>query len=311
MPYIRQTMYRIQQAARLTGVSEASLRAWERRYGVVVPARTAAGYRVYDEESLAVVTRMRQLVEAGWAPGQAAEAVRSRRRGDPGELASPTSTGTADDQGDGVDLMRRFLRSAAEMDLAGFEQSLDGGFGLGSFERVVDSWLCPALVALGEGWARGEIDVAGEHAASHAVHRRLSAAYEAAGTQSHGPEVVVGLPPGSRHELGALAFATALRRIGHRVLYLGADVPTASWLAAVEQHQARAAVLAVATSQDRGPAADVADHLRADRPDLVVATGGAAGENVAEAALSLPDAIGSGAHALDDTLVGEPAGRGR
>jgi MerR family transcriptional regulator, light-induced transcriptional regulator len=53
----------------------------------------------------------------------------------------------------------------------------------------------PTLVALGEGSARGEIDIAGEHVASHAVLRRLSAAFEAAGSPSRGRKVVVGLPP--------------------------------------------------------------------------------------------------------------------
>ena len=69
-------MYTIRQAARLTGVSEASLRAWERRYGVVVPHRNDSGYRLYDEEALAAVSTMRRLVQDGWSPAEAADAVR-------------------------------------------------------------------------------------------------------------------------------------------------------------------------------------------------------------------------------------------
>ena len=69
---------------------------------------------------------------------------------------------------------------------------------------------CP-IYALGEGRARGEIGVAGEYAASHAVHRRLAAAFEAAGGRSRGSVVMVGTPSGSQHELGALDFATAIR----------------------------------------------------------------------------------------------------
>src|SRR3954464_2089233 len=65
--YSAQTMYTIKQASRLTGVSETSLRAWERRYGVVVPGRTESGYRLYDEEALAAVSAMRRLVAGGWA----------------------------------------------------------------------------------------------------------------------------------------------------------------------------------------------------------------------------------------------------
>ena len=226
-------MYTIKQASRLTGVPEASLRGWERRYGVVVPHRNESGYRLYDEEALSAVSTMRRLVDDGWSPAEAADAVRKGTApAVPDEVAGgEASSGSA--QPNAVAYMQRFLSSAAQMDTAGIEESLDGGFALGSFEHVVDSWLFPTLEALGEGWARGEIDVAGEHAASHAVHRRLSAAYDAAGSRSRGPAVVVGVPPGSQHDLGALAFATAIRRRGMDVLYLGANVPVSSWEAAV------------------------------------------------------------------------------
>ena len=43
-------MYTIKQAAARTGVSVPTIRAWERRYGVVGPARTTAGYRLYDDD---------------------------------------------------------------------------------------------------------------------------------------------------------------------------------------------------------------------------------------------------------------------
>ena len=41
-------MYTIKQAAARTGLNVPTIRAWERRYGVVSPTRTAAGYRLYD-----------------------------------------------------------------------------------------------------------------------------------------------------------------------------------------------------------------------------------------------------------------------
>lgn len=41
-------MVTIKRAAELTGVPEHTLRAWERRYGLVAPARTDGGYRLYD-----------------------------------------------------------------------------------------------------------------------------------------------------------------------------------------------------------------------------------------------------------------------
>ena len=205
-------------------------------------------------------------------------------------------------QPNAVTYMQRFLSSAAQMDTAGIEESLDGGFALGSFEHVVDSWLFPTLEALGEGWARGEIDVAGEHAASHAVHRRLSAAFDAAGSRSRGPAVVVGLPSGSQHDLGALAFATAIRRRGMDVLYLGANVPVSSWEAAVRSRDARAAVLSVVTPEDRPAAVAVAERLLSQAPAPMVCAGGASAANLADGVQTLASSIGAAAQELDELV---------
>src|ERR1700712_4420779 len=295
-------MYTIKQASRLTGVSEASMRAWERRYRVVVPVRNVSGYRVYDLAAVAALSTMRRLIDTGWSAAEAAKAVRS---GDVvaqlDEVPVPARS-VPSEQASAVVHMQQFLTAAAQMDTAGIEQSLDDGFALGSFEHVVDSWLFPTLDALGEGWARGEIDVAGEHAASHAVHRRLSAAFDAAGSRSRGAAVVVGLPSGSQHELGALAFATAIRRRGLDVLYLGANVPVDSWETAVRSRAARAAVLAVVTPADRPQARAVAERLLGHDAAPIVCSGGASGTHLAAGVHSLARSIGAAAHELDELL---------
>lgn len=297
----------MKQAARLTGVPEATLRTWERRYAVVRPTRTDAGYRLYDPHAIAALTGMRKLVAAGWAPSIAARAIREGSVPITGHVTQPQDDPSH--PADPASLVADFLSAAARMDVPAVETSLDRAFSTGSFEHVVDTWLCPALVALGEGWARGEIDVAGEHAASHAVLRRLSAAFEAAGRRSRNPAVVVGLPPGSRHELGALAFATAARRVGLDVMYLGADVPATSWEAAVTAHSAQAAVLAVATAADRPSAAATARRVVDAHPGVLVASGGAFGADLGDQVHALPDSIASAAIELEATLhQSAPAG---
>jgi MerR family transcriptional regulator, light-induced transcriptional regulator len=291
------TMYTIKQASRLTGVPVTSLRAWERRYGVVVPRRTESGYRIYDEEAVGAVSAMRRLVAEGWSPAEAADAVRSGIV-PAAEVSEERAASAAD--APAVAYMEQFLASAMRMDTAGMEQSLDGGFALGSFEHVVETWLFPTLEALGEGWARGEIDVSAEHAASHAVHRRLSAAFDAAASSSRGPAVVVGLPPGSEHSLGALAFATAIRRRGWDVLYLGSNVPVSSWEAAARSRAAQAAVLAVVMPEDRPAAIAVAERLLTLNPTPMVCAGGAAGDQLAVGVRTLASRVGAAVEQLDE-----------
>lgn len=67
--------FRINRVAETTGVPEATLRAWERRYQVPKPSRTASGYRLYSQRDVAQVRRMRELCEAGISPADAAREI--------------------------------------------------------------------------------------------------------------------------------------------------------------------------------------------------------------------------------------------
>ncbi|MES9972026.1 MAG: MerR family transcriptional regulator [Candidatus Thiodiazotropha sp.] len=57
--------YGIGAVSRLTGVAQDTLRAWERRYSVVVPTRTEAGRRVYTQSDIARLSLIKQLVDQG------------------------------------------------------------------------------------------------------------------------------------------------------------------------------------------------------------------------------------------------------
>lgn len=291
-------MYSIKQASIRSGVSVPLIRAWERRYGVVDPQRTASGYRLYDDEAIATLGRVRELTQSGWTASEASRAILA------GEIpistpAAPVVAALSDDAARArqAALIERFVEAATVMDVAATGAALDEIFALGSFEAIVDDLLMPALVALGKAWSAGKLDVAAEHAASAALHRRISALYEAAGALGN-PLLVVGLPPGARHELGALAFAVAVRRRGVGVLYLGPDVPVASWVHAIERDRSRVAVIAVVQQADRVAAVEVARALRHAGVGPALAVGGASAlwDGAQEAGMVvLPDRINEAA----------------
>ena len=245
-------MYTIGEASVRSGVSVPLLRAWQRRYGIVTPARTAAGYRLYDDAAVAMLRRMRGLVDSGWSPAQAAEALRS---GQP--IADTEPREASRDAGAGA-LIEAIVNAARDVDAAALDRALDDALLLADFGRSLETIVMPALVAIGEAWADGRVDVAGEHLVSHAVLRRLAQAFEGAAAGDTRPLVLVGLPPTSRHEIGALAFATAARRAGLGAVYLGADTPVESWRQAVADVRPDAVVLGLAVDADVISARDVA-----------------------------------------------------
>jgi MerR family transcriptional regulator, light-induced transcriptional regulator len=303
-------MYTIKQAAARTGLAIPTIRAWERRYGVGTPTRTAAGYRLYGDETITRLRAMRHLVDVeGWRPSQAAEWVLSAGAdlaaiGDAdfanelsagGDAPSPNSIGNATDA---------FVSAARRLDVQAMEQVLDEAFASQRFERAMDHVVFPALRAVGEAWASGEIDVAAEHASSETVRRRLARFFDATGGGEGRPRVLIGLPPAGHHELGAFAFAVACRRAGMDVLYLGANVPVESWLRTTRETGVEMIVLAIVIPDDVPNATAVIDALRATERPPVCLVGGPSSGAVAEdlGAIRLPDSIGAGVVALGELL---------
>ena len=264
-------MYTIKQAAARTGLSVPIIRVWERRYGVVQPGRTPAGYRLYDDEAIARLAAMHHLVaDEGWQPRQAAQrvledgvdlqALQGDSSGAGAALGLASRAGPSERD---AFLADAFFLAAHGLDVPAMERILDECFAAQRFELAIERVVSPALRSIGSAWANGEMDVGAEHAASETVRRRLARFFDAAGIGDRVPRAIVGLPPGSHHEIGAFAFAVASRRAGLDVLYLGANVPVESWLRTVQETAAPAVVLGVAIQADVDAAGQVVNALRA------------------------------------------------
>lgn len=302
--------YTVKQVSQLTGISTDLLRAWERRYGVVTPRRTASRYRLYGEDDVSRLRRMAELIADGAPASLAAEQALAESPAvdeadgahAPAEsetwapLALPASA---------LPPVDALAEAARDLDRAALERTLDSALAAGSFESVFDEWLTPALVRVGEAWADDEISVAGEHFVSAAVHRRLSRAFDAAGTAVNAPVVVVGLPPRTMHELGALAFAICLRRRGVDVRYLGADLPVDSWVSAVRRLSPDAVAVSVPRAADSPAAEELVRTLAEAHPQVRIFAGGAgcAGWNGDQPATVLQGSVTRSAHDLAVSLA--------
>lgn len=314
--------YTVKQVSQLTGISTDLLRAWERRYGVVSPRRSASRYRLYGDDDVARLRRMAELVGEGSPASLAAEQVIAENPpavDDDGDGAPDTGDGQrrphegpgrrpwapAEVPGSALPPIDALSDAARQLDRAALERTLDSVLAAGSFESVFDAWIAPALVRVGEGWEAEEISVAGEHFVSAAVHRRLSQAFEAAGTAVNAPVVVVGLPPGTLHELAALAFATCLRRRGVDVRYLGADLPVESWVSAVGQLRPSAVAVSVPNPADEPAAQQLVRALAAADTGLRIFVGGQGSEHWGpdQPATVLEGSVTRSAHDLAVTLA--------
>lgn len=243
MPLAPLPGFRIGELSRRTGVSAQLLRAWEYRYGLLQPTRSAGGYRLYTEDDERCVRRMQAHLARGLSAAEAASAA-----------LSSDNTGYSSLPGNGglAGWAAAMTRSLDAYDEPAAQAALDRLLAEFTVESVLGQVMLPYLHDLGERWVHGQASVGCEHFASNILRGRLAGLARGWG-DGHGPVAVLACPPGEQHDLGLMAFGIVLHRTGWRVHYLGADTPLADLEHAIRDVRPGLVVLAAVTAERYHP----------------------------------------------------------
>src|SRR5512146_241517 len=211
---------RIGELSRRLGVSDHVLRAWESRYGLLQPVRSAGGFRLYSEADESRVRRMQAHLARGLSAAEAAQAVLGDDNGaGRGRAAGPDRDTSA------VGELSGALRQALDaFDEPAAQAALDRLVSDLSVTTVLRDVVLPYLTELGERWESGTASVAQEHFASNVIRGRLAGLARGWGN-GHGPRAVLACPSGELHDLALMVFGIVLHRSGCRIDYLGMNTP--------------------------------------------------------------------------------------
>ncbi len=207
---------RIGELSRRVGVSPELLRAWERRYDLLGPERSAGGFRLYSDADVARIQAMKEQLARGLSAAEAARLARdvqittdlAEPEARPALVAEQLELRDALDRFDGI-----AAHAALDRLLAAFTE-----------ETVLRDIVIPLLHDLGDRWEQGEVTVAQEHFASNLLRGRLLGLARG-WDRGSGPRALLACPPGELHDLGLVVFGLALRARGWRITFLGADTP--------------------------------------------------------------------------------------
>jgi DNA-binding transcriptional MerR regulator len=270
---------RIGELARRTGTSPELLRAWERRYGLLRPARSQGGFRLYTTADEARIRRMRDHLAHGVAAAQAARlAIDADATAQHAMLPGADTPPPAATPAASPPLRAAARELAGALDRFGEEPAhavLDRLLAAYQTETVLRELLIPYLHDLGERWARGEVTVAQEHFAANLLRGRLLGLARGWG-QGRGPLAVLACLPGEQHDLGLLAFGITLQRRGWRIVYLGPDTPIATIGQAIGELAPDLVVLTATVPQPFAAHADAIASLARHTPVAVAGAGATA-----------------------------------
>jgi DNA-binding transcriptional MerR regulator len=228
-------VYNLKAVLRETGLGADTLRAWERRYGVPAPQRTAGGHRLYSEYDIAQLKWLIARQNDGLSISRAVEMWKEQLAQGKDPLDAPARSKAMPSlppqaiylpPETGMDNLRaQWLAACLNFNESAAEQTLNQAFSLYPVETVCTDLLARGLSEVGMLWYENRASVQQEHFASNLAMRRLDALIAAAPPAGRPHTILVGCPPEEWHTFTGLLVTLFLRRRGLNVVYLGANVP--------------------------------------------------------------------------------------
>ena len=226
----------IRTVSELTGVNSVTLRAWERRYGLIKPLRTPKGHRLYSRDDIRLIQEILDRLASGASIGQIARDI--------------MNNASVDDSEPDVwsQYRQRMVEAIGRFDDDLLDTVYNDAMSLYPVNIVTTRLIMPLLTELGSRWETQTGSVAEEHFFSVYLRNKLCARFHHQNLKNTGPRLIVACLPGEHHEFGILLFALMAHSRGYQVILLGADLPVTELKHVADRTDSQAVVLAGSSS---------------------------------------------------------------
>ncbi|KPM49812.1 MerR family transcriptional regulator [Jiulongibacter sediminis] len=223
--------YSISDIEKLTGLSTHSLRAWEKRYGFVMPNRTDSKIRYYTDDQLVTLINASFLLERGYKISAIADMSQK-------EISDRVLEFARDQNVAITDLVKLLATATLALDEDTIRAVIEDEISQSGFEATFLFLIYPFLQYLGVLWAAGKSLPAQEHFVSHLLAQRLNAELEEMSQGTKSP-MIFALLDEEEHEIGLLlsCYLAKLRNI--KCVYLSRKVPVENLQPVIELTNAK------------------------------------------------------------------------
>ncbi len=235
-------LYPIREVARLTGVNAVTLRAWERRHGLIQPQRTPKGHRLYSRGDIARIERILQWLGRGVSVSQV------------GDLLDqpPSASVPAPAAGDWPAQRQQLIAAAEALDLARLETLFNQSLALYPVTVSLQEVWLPVIARLEERWRAPTGSALARHMLATFLRTRIGTRLYHANLGIRGPQLLLAPLPGNADPLWLLLFGLAASDAGYGVHLLDAPPPHGELPLAVERLHLAGVVL-VGDQSERPP----------------------------------------------------------
>ena len=270
--------------ARRLGVAPATLRTWDRRYGLGPSEHSSGEHRRYSSGDITRLTLMRKLVIAGVSPAEAAQRALAYDTSSSPEAISETLAREFEIKSD---LVETIIRAARALDRSFVEDVIRSEM---TGRGVVNTWnevMVPLLIALGEEWAGQGTGIETEHLVSEIIKRSLQENIRSVEKPINSRPVLLACIGEELHSLPLYALAAALSERDVAIQFLGARTPIEA-ISAVVKRSAPPAIFLWAQLNKNGDQ-EALEQMPAIRPAPRIVLGGPGWRRAADAQTVLVD----------------------
>jgi len=240
-------LYPIRTVSALTGVNPVTLRAWERRYGLIEPQRTPKGHRLYTQADIDRIHRILELLDQGISIGQTRRLIETHTAVQEASLLQQRDT----DAWSGLE--RRMAEAVYRLDEAALASAYDDALANHPVSRVQRELILPLSRHLADQSQDGDMPALAARRLFHAFMRnKLGAQLHHQSELARGPKLIAACLPGEIIETEMLVFAIVAMVYGYRLVLLGTDAPLRMVTAASEYCHARGIILFGEADADQG-----------------------------------------------------------
>lgn len=255
-------VFSIGAVERDTGIGRDTLRVWERRYGYPVPGRNDKGERVYNDQQIRHLQRIKRLMAYGYRPGkllrmQDSELEQIERDGEEGVTGLEVSD------------VLRIIDAVRSTDAKHVWSVMQDNYEQHGMADFITELIMPLLRTVGELWAAGQLKIYQEHFLSQMIERFL--AVQVAEMQVHAkkPRVLLATLPGEEHTMGLSMLAAILSSHEIDILNLGGSVPMEEISGAAEQFNVDVVGITFSSAYHYGSIRSDIEELRSRIDDSV------------------------------------------
>ncbi len=222
-------LYNIGVVARMTGVTMATLRAWERRYDFPESERTAGGHRLYSERDVLRLRWVRDRIEEGMQTAQAINALRHQEM--TGHLVALTPPPGLREElpkpsGSYMEIARsRLVETLLKHDLPLADEIIGEALAVTNIDEIILDLIGPAMAEIGNAWEVGQVGIATEHVGTNYLRNKLLLWIMSGPQPRPVNPIVLACGPNEWHEGSLLIIGALLRRRRWPVTYLGQSMP--------------------------------------------------------------------------------------